>query len=81
MITYQIHGICNFEVFLLIYYILYYMSSNDYNTNGLSGNTNEQIRQYEPAGYLQQDPGCEDTQNILLQQRSRFLQSRKIPQK
>ena len=23
-ITYQIHGICNFEVFLLIYYILYY---------------------------------------------------------
>ena len=79
MITYQIHGICNFEVFLLTYYILYYMSSNDYNTNDLSGNTNEQIRQYEPAGYLQQDLGCENTQNILLEQRSRFLKSRKIP--
>ena len=48
-------------------------------SSDLSGNTNEQIRQYEPAGYLQQDIGCENTQQVLLEQRSRYLQSRKIP--
>lgn len=53
------------------------MSGNSYsNTSSSDSDGINKIRQYEPAGYLQQDTACQATQNILLSQRNRFLKSR-----
>lgn len=49
------------------------MSDTDF-SNGIN-----KVRQFEPAGYLQNDVTCNSLQNTLLNQRDLFLKSRKMP--